>query len=147
MEDRFTRGFTAGAFAGLIINIFDYVASILQITDTRYVDVAAHLIYGRKSDSLIELLIAYFGQLIFSAFLGAVYAYIIIGITSRNHVLKGWLYGIVIWFLVYAIIVLFNVPDISENHFPTTAVNGLLASIYGILLTKTLIFIEKRFAR
>ncbi|MDW7649977.1 MAG: hypothetical protein SCK29_06410 [Bacillota bacterium] len=146
MQDRFTRGFLAGLFTGVIINIIDYIAFILNLTDTRYVDIAARLVYGTRSHNLFEFIFAYLAQLAFSAFLGVIYSYLLIKITSENHLLKGWLFGVAVWFFTFAIIVMFRVPGISQAHSPTAFTNAVLASIFGITLTQTLAFLDRRYA-
>ena len=146
MKDRFTRGFLAGIIAGIVTNVVDYTASMIELTNTRYVDIAARLVYGRASDNLVELLFAFGGQLIFSSFLGVAFAYLIVHIKSMNYLLKGWFYGVVVWFFIFAAIVLYKVPDVSVTHFPTTFVNAILGSIFGLTLSYVLALFDKRYS-
>lgn len=134
ITDRFTRGCIAGILAGLVSSVFNLTAYYVGFAKLRYLDFAGVMIYGRKPTSALEALFAWLGMYMFMALLGAIFAYLILGMTSKNYLFKGWFYGVIVWFAVYAIVILFKVPELSVFNLPTTFANFIGASLWGLAL-------------
>ncbi|EEG78639.1 hypothetical protein [Dethiobacter alkaliphilus] len=144
MKDRFTRGFIAGAVGGGFTNIFGYISfNVFNFTDLRFLDYAAVAMFGRKSENLLELLFALSGQIAFSALLGVIFAFLLPYISSVHVYFKGWFYSVTVWFAIYAVTVLFQVPAVSEVNLNTAFSNLIAASIYGIVLPYVMLWLEK----
>lgn len=134
IKDRFTRGFLSGAIAGIPIVISSAIAYNLQWTTLRWAHFAAVLIYGRKYETLWENLFASLATLFFTGLLGIIFAYLIPKMTSRNYLLKGWVFSVAIWFLCYAVTLLFQVPELQNIPLKTAFFNFILATIWGLAL-------------
>lgn len=110
VQDRLTRGFIAGLVGGIAMNIVSLISyHILNIAELRYLDWAAIVIYGTKARNFAEVVFAQAIQLIFVGILGIIFAYLIPAISSKNYLLRGWLFGSFIWFLLYGISLLFKI--------------------------------------
>ena len=97
LNDRFTIGLIAGLIGALPITVYNL--SMHHFIQTfRFLDFAAIFIYGHTPKTLLETAFAFSIAYLFLAFLGGVFAYIITGITSRNLLIKGWVFGLLIWF-------------------------------------------------
>ncbi len=91
-----------------------------------------------------EVVFSQAGQLFFSGFLGIIFAYIMLKLTSRNYLFKGWLYGIIAWFGIYALSTVFRFPFMTTHSAVTVTSHFFSASLYGILLGEILRQLSKR---
>ncbi|MFZ5944737.1 MAG: hypothetical protein ACOYVD_11540 [Bacillota bacterium] len=138
LRDRLTRGFLAGIFGGIPMNIFDLISFYLGISELRFIDWAAIMIYGVKPGNIPETVFALLAQIIFSGVLGIIFAYLITLVNSVNYLLKGAIFGSFTWFLLYGISLLFKVEATIPLHLDTAASDFLGSIIYGLVLAKTL---------
>lgn len=135
IKDRFTRGLTGGFLAGVLMNILNYLSFyVLNFTEIRYLDWAAVLIYGHKPFNLLETLFAQAGQLFFASIMGVLFAYLLAGATSANHLLKGWVFGLTVWFSTHALTILYRVPELSRIGLDSASSTFISASLYGLAL-------------
>lgn len=134
IKDRFTIGFIAGVAGGIVMNAGDYLSSALGIVELQYKDWASVLIFGNRTDTIPEAVVALFGQLIFSGLVGIIFAYLIIGTTSKYLIFKGWVYSILVWFISYAIIVLYDVTSLIPVGIDTVLSHIVTVSLYGLVL-------------
>ena len=103
MKDRITAGFLSGVAAGIAMNIIDWLGIIAGLYQERLLDWAAIIIFGRLPLTIVATVFAQLGQLFFAGFLGIIFAALLLKFTSGNYLLKGWLFGIIAWFSIYAI--------------------------------------------
>jgi uncharacterized membrane-anchored protein len=135
MEDTFTRGFVAGIIGGIPTNAYSLFAGAIGITDLRTVDLIGALLYAYSPPfGYGEIALALVGHILISGILGIGFAYFIPIVTSRNIFLKGWLFSITIWFLVYAGTTLFRVPGTIPTSLNTTITDLISATIFGLIL-------------
>lgn len=135
IADRLTRGFTAGALAGAFVDLFSLLTyNLLRITNWRFLDFAGLLIFGRKPAGTIEIMISVLGQIFFSAAMGVLFAFLLPLTTSRHYLLKGWFFGMLIWFSAYTVVHLFQLPQTLQLDPGTVLSNMFKASIYGLTL-------------
>lgn len=145
LNDRFTRGLLAGIIAGILTKVYDLTAYYLHFSTLRWFDVAGTLIYDRKPFSFWEAFFATLGTWFFHTFLGVIFVYLIKKpLLSNNLILKGWFYGVAWWFIIFAVIILFKVPDISLVPLKTSLSNFVGASIWGLLLASALQWLDRK---
>lgn len=145
IEDRYMRGFIAGGLAGFITflwNLFAY--HILYITTLRWPDFASAIIFRRKSDTAWEFIFSTVVMLVFSAFVGTIFSLIIPNIKSKFLWIKCWVYGIMIWLLIFAVTIMFKIPSLTEIPSKTGMAHFLSATIWGILLGVFLNYMDFR---
>ena len=144
LTDRFARGLIAGLVGGVIMNIISLVSYSLGITELRFLDWSAIAIYGLKPESLVEAVFAQLAQFVFVGVLGVLFAYLIAAMGSKNHLLKGWLYGSGMWFVLYGITILFHVEATIPLHIDTAATDFIGSTMYGLAMAVTLKWLDER---
>lgn len=144
LNDRLTRGFIAGLICFIPLTIFNLTVYYLKISKLRYLDFAAVMIYGHRVTNTLEVTFAYFATLFFTSSLGIIFAYLIPSTSSRNIIFKGFLFSGGIWFLFYAIAVLFKIPELKHVDFLTSLCNFIGAIIWGITLGYSLWWIDNK---
>lgn len=148
MEDRFTRGFIAGIIAGIAMNVPNYISFyLLDYAKLRFLDYASIALFGHRPLNFTEIVVAQISQIFFAGFLGIIFAYLITGITSRNHLLKGWVFSLFIWFITFAIAIVFRMPDISKPATESVISNSVGATVYGLCLPAILGLLDNKFKR
>ncbi|PKM88899.1 MAG: hypothetical protein CVU87_06470 [Firmicutes bacterium HGW-Firmicutes-12] len=138
LKDRFFRGAIAGIIAGIPMNIWSYFAYYINITEIRFADWAAILVYGHKPTTIIQLLFAQFVQFIWIGFLGFVFAYLVPIITSRGVLIKGACYGLFVGFAVFSIATMLKVQYLTKTPLDNAISNYIGALIWGIVMAEVL---------
>ncbi len=88
--DRFFRGFTAGVVGGVLMQIWSFFSfHVLDFCKLRVIDWAAIMIFGKQTETILETIFAVFAHLLFAGFLGMVFAFLLLRVTSRLCLLKG----------------------------------------------------------
>lgn len=134
LKDRFTRGFIAGAGAGILTSVLNSLLYYLNFAKLRFLDFAAVMIFGHRPNNMGESLFAFIGQIGFYGLLGIVFLFIIPRISSSNLLLKSSIFGVTVWFSVYAVVVLYKIPELEVVSLSTALSNFIVASIWGVLL-------------
>lgn len=136
MSDRLTRGFIAGILAGIIMNIESYATFAPNLNTLRFVDWAGVIIFGHQPPfSVGELVFAQICQLFITGVSGIIFVYLIPCVTSKNLILKGWIFGVLMWLIIYiADIILLEMEGITELTLPGAISDFVGASIYGLVL-------------
>lgn len=144
LSDRLTMGFIAGIVAGIVMNIESYVAYALDLDTLRFVDWSGVIIFGHQPPfSVGEILFAQLCQLFITGVLGIIFVYLIPRVTSENIVLKGWIYSVATWLVIYVLdIFLLEIEGITELPLRSAVSNIVGASFYGLVLA----WLTKRFA-
>ncbi|ATW27241.1 hypothetical protein [Candidatus Formimonas warabiya] len=129
--DRTCRGLVAGAVAGIAMNIWNLTDYYLfHITEIRFLDWAAVLLTWSRPPAAFQGVISLFVQLIWDAFLGAIFAHLLVLITSRELMIKSTLYSMILWFFFKIVVNFYRVPVLSgKQPFP-----GLLSNLAAIIL-------------
>lgn len=138
LNDRLAMGLLAGLTAGVAMNVVNLTAFYSGIGELRYLDWAAIVIYGTRPVSFAEAVFALMAQIIFVGLLGVVFAYLIRAISSRNLLLRGWLFGAAVWFSLYGITFLFNVQQTIPVRLDTALNDFVGASVFGLVLAAVL---------
>lgn len=136
MNDKFTNGFIAGLVGGTATAIVGLIAYLFKST-LSFVDISGIIVFGRIPNSFIEYIVALFIQLGFSAFFGIAFAYLIPVLSWKNYLVKGWFYGMVIWFVIYGVMSLFQIKGLTNVPVQTVISNIIGASFFGITMTMT----------
>jgi hypothetical protein len=144
LEDRYTRGFISGAIAGVPAMLLNYATYYLNINSLTWIDFASIFIYGRKNITALESLFGLLAVIFFTGLVGTFFAFIVVRISSKNLVFKSWMYGVTIWFSVFAITNLFKVPELVFVNLNSAFSNFLSATIWGITLGYVLKWFDER---
>lgn len=147
LKDRFTRGCLIGLIGGISTTLLGYLFSLLKFGTLRFSDFAAILVYGRRAHSLLELLFATVVHWGFSAVAGVIFIYLLKAIGRKNLILKGWVFGVSIWFISYITTELFKIQEFATISFKSAVANFLVSSLYGIVITTVYSYLEKKVGR
>lgn len=139
MEDRLTRGFAAGLIGGIVTNGFSLLAGALGWTTVRTADLIALVVYAHTPPFTSgEIAFAIFGHLIVSGILGVGFAYLVPRIANSNLGLKGMVFSGAVWYIVYSITTLFDLPGTVPTPLNTAITDGVAAVIFGLSLAVAL---------
>lgn len=135
MDNRFSHGFRAGLIACIFMNIFNlsnyYIFHSIKI---RYLDWSSVMLYGQEPETFLASAFALIAQIIFTSFLGIIYGYVTSQIKDGHYLFKGWLFGVITWFLINGADVLLKLQPLEKIPFITSVVDFIGASIYGLIL-------------
>lgn len=144
MHDRFTRGFIAGIIAALVPFIIHFIAYFLKLTTLRYADFIGIFVFGHKPVSSGELFFSIIVQICVLGGLGIAFALLIPLFSSKNYALKGLVFGGFIWFMVYFITFLFQIPEFKSIPLKTAITNLIGGCLWGISLGLALNWLDDR---
>ena len=129
------------------MNLWTLVALyVLDWEIIRFVDWAAIIVFGDLPRSHAEGLFALWLQLLWVGTLGIGFAFLIPQVTSQGYFLKGMIYGVVLGFLIYAIPTVLQMPILKETSIATALSNHTGGAIWGLVMSKTLHLLDKKFA-
>ena len=144
IQDRLVAGFLAGVAGGIVMNTYVQIAWFLNVTQVRYLDWAAVLLYGHRPHGVGDAIFAQIVQIVFTGILGILFAYLIPLITSRYYLFRGFIFGLSVWFLIYSFTLLYDLQGIVPLELLTAAVDFFGAGIYGLVVAAFLHLIDKR---
>lgn len=135
MEDRLYRGFVAGVIGGFIATPLAHLAYILGYSTLRGVDWTGILLYAHEPPfSMGELSLALFILLGWCGAIGSLFSYLIVPITSRHILFKGWMFGTTPFFVIYLLTTLSKVPGTIPVPFGTALSNYITVSIFSVVM-------------
>lgn len=137
-RDRFTKGLLAGMAGGVAMAIPDIMFTAFGWVKFAYYDWGLSLIFGSTAGTLLEAVIGQTVHILFAGFLGVIFAYLVNLISSINYLIKGWLYGFFVWFLVHVVVNLANFGPLKPIPLSQLLSDFVTASIYGLVLAAAL---------
>ncbi len=138
MKDRFTIGFVAGIVGGIIMAAIDLIFSTIGWVHYAYYDWAISLIMGSKSNTIYEAITGQITHILFSGMLGILFAYLLALVKSKNYILKGWVFGIFVWFAVHVIVNLYDFDPLRPIPLSQMVGDFITGSIFGIVLAEVI---------
>lgn len=135
MEDRFYRGFVAGAIGGVAGTALSNLSYFLGFTALKLADWAAILIFGHVPPfALGEQLFATFIYIGWSGAVGSVFAYFLVWVTDRNLIFKAWVVGTTPYFIVYLLTALFQTPGTVPLPLATALSNYITSTVSAVVM-------------
>lgn len=134
LRDRFTRGIVAGLIGGIPTVAINQGSYYLKLSSLRYLDFVSLMIFSNLPKSRGEAWFAFFVMWAFFGVLGSVFALLVPVIKSGNLILKGVIFGGSVWFLSYAVTVLFKVSELQNIPLNNAVSNFIGATIWGLAL-------------
>jgi hypothetical protein len=136
MKDRFISGFFAGIIAGILTNIWSFIAGAIGMTNLRTADLIGVIVYAKAPPfGFGETVFALLGHLLLTGTIGITFAYFLPHVGSRYIFFKGWLFSMTIWALIYGVTTFFKVPGTVPTTFNTALTAGISSTIYGLVLS------------
>lgn len=137
MKDRITAGFISGLIAGIVMNMIDWLGVLLGFHQERLLNWAAIAVLGRLPNTIAEIIFAQFAQLVFSGLLGVLFSVILLSEIRGNYLVKGWLFGLLAWFAIYATSIALRLPTLEQHTLNATISHFVSSSVYGLILAVT----------
>lgn len=146
MNEKLIRSFVAGVIGGIVKDLADFISYYLvHLSNYRYLDFAAQILYGRKPGFWWDTIFAQFIELIFCGLLGILFYALIPEQTNKNYLVKGWLFGVSIWLFLCTMGMVYKIPYFTKTPWQTTNSDFLTSSLYGIILAWTLRCFDKKY--
>lgn len=94
LNDRMTKGIIAGVIGAIVQNIYAYLAIILGLIKSGYIDVSRSTLFINNYRELYATVVGLVGHFAIDIIGGVIFAYLIKSTSSRYFVLKGISFGI-----------------------------------------------------
>ncbi len=144
MQDRLTSGLVAGIIASIPMNILDWGGFIMGIHEERLLDWASVVTMGRLPLTPFEVIFAQAVQVLFCGFLGIGFAFILPQIGTAYYSLKGVIYGIMVWFVIYALALASQLPALEGHTFLSVVSSFVSSAIFGLVLAVSFNYLINR---
>ncbi|NLY92051.1 MAG: hypothetical protein GX081_10680 [Firmicutes bacterium] len=143
--DRFYKGFFSGVSGGVVANLWSFfVKDLLHYSARNFVDWTAVVLYGVLPTTWYEFLLAFFTNLLWTGFLGIIFAYLLLYLTPQGYLIKGALYGIITSFLIYGAAILLRMPFFTMIPFRTAFGNMIGGLLWGVITARTLFWLDQK---
>jgi len=144
LKDRFYYGFISGLLGGIVPFVINYGSRTLGLNTLVWADFMGTFVMGRRPEGIIEMIFFIGLQFVFLGLLGAIFALLLPLITSKHHLFKGAIYGATVWFILFTLPYLLQLPDLAEAPFMTVVSHLVSSSLWGIVLSIILKKYEKK---
>jgi hypothetical protein len=134
IDDRFTAGFIAGIIGGAVASILDYISYGLGITKLLYIDWASVFILGHRFENIGEALLGQWGNLLFCGMAGVIFAYLVVGVTSKYLYFKAIAFAYMVCFFTNAMVFMFDMNALKPIGACTALSDIITDGIYGLVL-------------
>jgi ABC-type branched-subunit amino acid transport system permease subunit len=144
MKDKFMNGFIAGALANIPVAILDFLATWSNLDELDFINYVSILAFGEPKPDLWESIFAFLVQFMFAGVMGVIFNYFIKAVTEKYYYIKSFIYGAIIWFVIYAVDIFFKIEDKAKIDFKTSVSHYTLSVIWGIAVAWVLKWLEKK---
>jgi hypothetical protein len=144
MKDRFMNGFVAGVIADLPVIVLDFLASKLKLDKLDFKDFVSILAFAEPKPDFGESIFASIVQCLFAGVIGVAFNYFIKLVKKEYYYIKAFIFGAMIWFIIYAVDIFFKIEDRVGTDFKTSVVHYGLSILWGIITAWTIQWLEKR---
>ncbi|OWZ82847.1 hypothetical protein [Natranaerobius trueperi] len=134
MHDRFYYGFISGILAGIFPLIINLGSLLVNLTTLIWSDFMSVYIIGRTPEGMLETLFFIVVQFVFLGVVGILFNFLLPHILSERIALKGFVYGIVVWFVLFTMPTLLGIPKLEELPIKTAITHLFSAGAWGIAL-------------
>jgi uncharacterized membrane protein YagU involved in acid resistance len=142
VKDTLTRGAIAGIIGAIIQNTYAFTSKAIGFTDRIYVDYAGVMIMYQYPKGTISFIVSLIAHLMVDIMLGVILAFILKYSTEKYYIVKGALFGGVVWFLLMGLAKLYRLPQFTKVP-PQSALSLFVGAIvFGV----TTGYVIKRFA-
>jgi hypothetical protein len=120
------------------MNAIDLLDFSFRFTPIRYIDFSSVFLYAHKPEFWWDTILAGIVQIIFACALTVIFIYILPFINTRRYLIKGAGYGLVSWFIIFAIASIYKIPIISGLPWQTATNNAVGSVVYGLVMVEVI---------
>jgi RsiW-degrading membrane proteinase PrsW (M82 family) len=145
MDEKLSNGIIGGIVAGIVKDIPNAVFhNLLKLTGLSFWDYSAQIALFRHPRGWGEQFYALAFEVIFCIVIGIIYVYLKDKLKTGHYLIRGAIYGALVWFIIQAVILAFRIHALMNTDFLTSIVNSLCSVFYGILLAFIIHYLEER---
>ena len=145
MDERFANGILGGIIAGVFKDIPNaFFHNWLKITGLSFWDYSGFIALYRHPRGFGEQLYALAFEVLFRILIGLIYIYLMAKVETTHYLIRGAIYGAIVWFAVHAGVFAFHIHQLMKMDMVTSAVNSVCSIIYGWLLAYVIHYLEER---
>ena len=144
MKDRVTYGFVAGILGALVPFVINFGSRALELTTLVWADFMGLFIMGKRPETTFEMAFFIGSQFVFLGLLGSVFALILPFITSQHLLFKGALYGVAVWFILFSLPFLQQLPELENVPLKTSLTHLVSSLLWGMAMAFILKRIDKK---
>jgi hypothetical protein len=134
-DDKFIRGFWFGIAGGVVKNLLTLIFYFLFKIHLTFLGYASVVVFTHFATNLFENLVALFAEITYGLTWSILFSYTLGENIQKHYVLKGFLYGLFIWFVLRVVIFLFRITSLYY-HNPITALADVATAVaFGITLS------------
>jgi hypothetical protein len=109
-----------------------------------YFDYAGYIGFNRIPHTFIEYIFAYILEVTFSTGLGVIFSLLSPKIPSRHYLIKGMMFGGLIWYIVTSMIKLDKITKLMTHDLITPLLTLMFSIIYGLIIAYVDHYLENR---
>lgn len=144
MSDRFVAGAIAGSIGASIQVVYGYLVEALGIADRSFEDFGEVFIMSANMTGTMADFVGIISQLSNGAIFGIIMAYIISLTSIKFYIVKGLIYGTILWHLFLGLGTMYKMPGFI-NIPPSSSLAILVGSlIYGVTVCYVLRIIDAK---
>ncbi|PKM80095.1 MAG: hypothetical protein CVU89_15155 [Firmicutes bacterium HGW-Firmicutes-14] len=143
IKDRLINGAIAGAAGALVQNTYALILAIGGYGGPNYVTYGKLLLGLNNYNGLSSDILGLIGHFVWDMLLGVFFAYIISRTSSRYYLVKGTLYGAVIWYLIKAGSFLFRAPLVTKFSPESIAFYFAGSLLFGLSTAFTMKLLDR----
>lgn len=144
MGDRLVNGGIAGMAGGLIQYIYSLLAYNLGVLDNTFGDYAEALISGKNYHGIQGSIVGILGYLGVGLLFGVIFAYIILYTSENYYLIKGLMYGMVLWVILSGFGVIFKLPLFLEDTPMDNLTELTSGLVFGLTIAYCLKLLSKK---
>lgn len=143
IKDRLVNGALAGTAGAVVQNTYAFTLILAGYKGPSYVDYGKAIVFYKTIEGPSALALGLIGHFVWNIILGVIFAYIIMLTSSRYYLLKGIIYGLVVWFLIKMGSSMFEIAEIVEINPAAAAVFLSGAILFGVAIAYTLKILDQ----
>jgi hypothetical protein len=145
MEEQFIKGVIGGTIAAFAKDIPDaLVHMIFKITKLSFWDYSGIIATGKHPVGILEQVYAFGYEVIFSIFLGIIYANIAPHINTKHYLLRGAIYGAMVWFVIRMAVIAYQITALFNEDINTAIAHSIGSILFGMVLAWVVNFLQKK---
>lgn len=144
LQDRMVFGAIAGMAGAVVQNFYAVIAESMGLTGPVYLNYGKIVLMLKDYNDPLADTLGVIGHFTWDIILGIAFAYLVSLTSSRYYILKGIIYGIIVWYFIKVIATLFKIPVIIGVQPHTVAFFFIGAILYGATLALTLKLLDSR---
>lgn len=145
-SERFARSLIAGVFSSVILLALNLFSYYVHISNRRFINYSALMIFGREFNNLSEAIISSIAQIGFATGLIVISSYLVLKENRKNYFWRGLFWGFGSWFAIMSIAYIIGIHKILPVKIGAAISLMVTSSIWGVLGAWLLYKLDERYS-